>query len=343
MAKKKLRLKMSVKRKLMIVLGCLSLVTMVVGYQIIFNSHFEQELKEFPEDEKSSDDEKDIKPVQNEEDVNKGNDPYDIDVFAVGNSDTYSSFNPFQLWHEQGITSFVAAGPKQNMKLSYYVLKKLLTVKKPKLIILETGNFFEKREDLEGEGYKYTAMRYIYPLFEKTSEWENIKKESYFQEPYLKKRVEVSKGYYFNQKVVSNTDGFSYMKKTSKREKFPTITNIYLPKIMELLKENNIPVLFVCFPTATTGSYARHNMVSDYAKENNIPFIDFNVDQYDTGFDWSTDSRDGGNHLNYSGAFKMTKYVGEYLAQNYHFSDKRENIKFKAWNHDYQEFLKRIK
>ena len=84
-------------------------------------------------------------------------------------------------------------------------------------------------------------------------------------------------------------------------------------------------------------------MVSDYAKENGIPFLDFNVDQYGTGFDWHTDSRDGGNHLNYSGALKMTKYLGEYLSQNYNFVDKRDNSLFHEWNDAYQKLMKRVK
>ena len=341
----KYKLKTNIKKRLLIVIGCFSIIIGIVfGYRIIILEKLEQELKSFPKDEEIDDNYREnISSIDNADDNHVEDDPDNIDVLAIGNSDMYSAFNPLQLWHEHGITSFVAAGPMQNMKLSYCMLKKILTVQKPKLIIIETANFFEKREEIDRQGYKYTAMKYSYSLFKKTDEWQNIKKESYLNDKSLRNRIENQKGYYFNQKVESNSKDFSYMKMTKKREQFPAITQMYLPKIMSLIKEYDISVLFVCFPTATTGSYARHNMVSDYAKENGIPFLDFNVDQYGTGFDWHTDSRDGGNHLNYSGALKMTKYLGEYLSQNYNFVDKRDNSLFHEWNDAYQKLMKRVK
>ncbi len=98
----------------------------------------------------------------------------------------------------------------------------------------------------------------------------------------------------------------------------------------------------VWYPSATTGTIDRHKAVQKLADQYNVPFIDFNVNQYDTGFNWLTDTRDGGNHLNYNGAKKMTKYLGKYLIENYHLIDHRQDNAYNQWNLDYQSFMKRI-
>ena len=60
-------------------------------------------------------------------------------------------------------------------------------------------------------------------------------------------------------------------------------------------------------------------------------------------FNWLTDTRDGGNHLNYNGAKKMTKYLGKYLIENYHLMDHRQDNAYNQWNLDYQSFMKKNK
>lgn len=261
-----------------------------------------------------------------------------IDIVAIGNSDLYSGWNPLQLWNEQGITSFVAAGPKQNTKLSYYMLKEVLEVAKPQLIVLEVDGLFGEYEDIEKNSYKYTAMEHCYKLFENKSQWNEIKDEPYMKSEYLKNRMKLY-GYYYSDEVKECTNGFSYMKKTNQRSSVSSYTKAYLNKIINLAKDNNCQIMFMCFPSQSSWSYARHNTVNDYAIQYNIPFVDFNVNQYNTGFDWLTDSRDGGNHLNYSGAKKMTSFLSQYFRDNYKFVDHRNDSNYDSWNESYNNFI----
>ena len=79
-----------------------------------------------------------------------------------------------------------------------------------------------------------------------------------------------------------------------------------------------------------------------WQQEYHIPYIDFNVHQYHTGFDWKTDSRDGGNHLNYYGATKMTKYIGEYLKEHYTLEDDRHNPEYQDYEKDISSISKKL-
>ena len=53
------------------------------------------------------------------------------------------------------------------------------------------------------------------------------------------------------------------------------------------------------------------NAVKKISEEKGLPFIDMNQILEEFGFDWETDSRDKGDHLNYSGV-KVADYLGKY-------------------------------
>jgi len=131
--------------------------------------------------------------------------------------------------------------------------------------------------------------------------------------------------------------------KNKKNSTITMTTKMYMKKTIELAKNHGADVLLVWYPSATTGTIDRHKAVQKLADQYNVPFIDFNVNQYDTGFNWLTDTRDGGNHLNYNGAKKMTKYLGKYLIENYHLIDHRQDNAYNQWNLDYQSFMKKNK
>lgn len=265
-----------------------------------------------------------------------------LDILAVGNSDLYSGFNPLQLWHEKGYTSFVAGAPMQNMKLSYEMVKLAFKYHTPKVLILEVDQFFDAREKaIEPQGYEYTAKKYSYPLLKNTNEFEDIQKEKYYSDKGLTGRMN-NQGYYYNNTIKPYHNGFSYMNSNKKNNTIVSFTKTYLPKIVALTKENNCEVLLVWLPSQTTATQKRHEIIQSFVDKYDLTFIDFNVEQYNTGFDWETDSRDAGNHLNYNGACKMTKFLGEYLSQNYQLNDNRQQSSYQRWNEMYKEFIVQI-
>lgn len=251
-----------------------------------------------------------------------------MNIIAIGNSDLYSAFQPLQLWHEQKLTSAILAEANTNMRTAYYILKESLKYQKPELIILEVDQFFEEKElNNEQRDFKI-AHQYIDEVLIHN-------KAVKVKNKYLKLH-----GYYYKDHVVQYKKQFSYMQQTKYKAQVNKHVKTYLPQFVDLAKENQCQILFVSFPSASSWSYRKHNAVQEYPQQYGIPFIDFNTDTQLTDFNWLTDSRDGGNHLNYSGAKKMTKYLGEYLKEHYQFLEHQNEKDNQKWDKEYEDFLK---
>ena len=50
------------------------------------------------------------------------------------------------------------------------------------------------------------------------------------------------------------------------------------------------------------------------------------------------DSRDGGNHLNYSGAKKISTWLGNYLGSQYQLEDHRKDSRYQRWQQDSADY-----
>ena len=103
-------------------------------------------------------------------------------------------------------------------------------------------------------------------------------------------------------------------------------------RLVEFCREHGAEPLLVSLPAASAWSYARHNSVADFAKENNVPFLDFNTMLDEVKIVHNEHYRDRGVHLNYYGACLVTEKLGEYLKNNYSIEDLRSNPDYEFWN-----------
>ena len=88
-----------------------------------------------------------------------------LDVIVLGDSEGHSAISPTVLWKEYGITSFVCSQSGQRAVEAYYMLKKVLSVQKPKVVILETDLFYHSREwQREWNLAIERTARYYFPI-----------------------------------------------------------------------------------------------------------------------------------------------------------------------------------
>ena len=77
-------------------------------------------------------------------------------------------------------------------------------------------------------------------------------------------------------------------------------------KIYELCEKNDVRLVLATVPSANTWNKGKSDTVKQLADKYDLTYYDYNT-QLPQGFDWTTGSKDGGNHLNYAGAATVTK------------------------------------
>lgn len=105
---------------------------------------------------------------------------------------------------------------------------------------------------------------------------------------------------------------------------------IYLNKIFDLCEKNNIKVILLSTPSIKNWNYQRHYNIKKIAKQKNIQYFDMNLDK-NLKINWKEDTKDRGDHLNYNGAKKVTKALGEYLQKLNILEDHRNDEIYDSW------------
>ena len=260
-----------------------------------------------------------------------------IDVFVVGNSDAYSAFSPPELWHHYGITSYVSGEGHQRPVASVNMLREVLTCQKPRVAILEVDGLFEGGDRLK-ETVQWAAYG-AFPVFQYHDRWKHFSLDEVRKKPKYTGRF-FAKGQFLSNDVVPY-EGEEYMIPTVTTAWIPWSSRVYLNAFLDVCRENDIQPLLMEVPSQTSWTYERHNAMVKYAEKHDVPFLDLDLAREEFDFDWTTDSRDGGNHLNNRGARKLTVYLGAYLQKTYALEDRRDDPAFDRWNKDYETYQKR--
>lgn len=282
-----------------------------------------------------------------------------IDIALIGSSDLYSGFIPVQLWDEYGYTSTVISTPKQTVQRSQAFLEELLKVQNPKLVVIETDMFYAdvpinnsydsqrekpKRIPITARIKKLVKLVSSFPIGENLENhftvfmfhdtWKTLKRSEIQQVFKHKNDVTCEHGYNFN-KIIYPTKDNDRMAFTNEIQAIPDENVVYINKMINSCKQKGIKVMFVEMPSITSWNYARYNAVNKFALDNDIPFVDLNLTEHFTaaGISCDSDYRDNGNHLNYYGAVKATRFISERINNTYSdiLSDKRNDTQFLYW------------
>lgn len=250
-----------------------------------------------------------------------------IDILVLGDSESYSSISPLQLWEEKGYTAYVCGTASQRLTYSNTMLRRAFQKQKPKIVILETLTVY-RNMSLGNVGL--TEIARYFPVFQYHDRWKSYDLKG------LGNGVKYNwtndyKGYFYSNQVAPayNTE---YMTPTEKSAKIANANRNYIQKIKDFCDENGAELILLSTPSPQNWDYESHNGIATLASELGCEYIDLNLMNDVVNIDWSQDTRDGGDHLNYSGATKVTHYLAEYLSGKGNLSDHRGDEKYESWN-----------
>ncbi len=259
-----------------------------------------------------------------------------IDMLVAGDSESYTSVSPMDLWDRAGIAAYDCGQPGQRIQETYYILKTAFRTQSPKLVLFETNTMFRDPGFLKNVQLSLTEpLAYHFPVIKYHNAWKAL-----FDGPGGPKKS--YKGFEIRDKVVSYEGDEEYMKETKDKAQIPEVVRIYMEKIKRLCEKNGADLLLVSAPSPKNYNYKKHNSLEEYARENDLPYVDLNMKFRDIGIDWKLDSYDRGDHLNISGARKVTAYIGQYLADNYDLPDRRNDDGWREWDDLAKEYLEEL-
>jgi hypothetical protein len=296
----------------------------------------------------------------------------DIDVVILGTSHMLYGIFPMELWNDYGISAYNLAGDGNTIPVCYWTLVNALDYQKPQIVALDVYDFapgsicnpewgqvrdqfdffplsinkYRMVEDLfsnpeltdrKGNNLYDKRWELLWDLGEYHTRWTDLGENDFYSESELKQQSAVWK---CAMPLIDFEDRTARVYPDNWDDvEYDDLSKEYLIKIIDLCRENGIELMLV-----NTGYDCRADSklfadsVYDIASEYGLLYFDFT--QMDL-INFQTDLYSSGHntHVNFSGAEKWTKYVGECLNANYSLADHRNDSQYAHWWEEYQEFI----
>jgi len=273
-----------------------------------------------------------------------------IDVVFLGSSHVYYGISPSTLWSEYGYSSFDMAISAMDKGSAYHHLKYLLKTQSPKVVFVDLYPLLHDRHQVEGNVYRnllgmpysLESLQLVLDYTDKEDRADYITKFPIIHTRY----AEVTKEDFYDsgfaeygrgERIELGRNGgadFSAAVSTTEKEQLSDANLRWLDNMCGLADKYGFSLIFYVTPFSTTEEeQAVFNAVKDYASTHNTGFMDLSKVTSEIGLDSNGDFVDP-EHMNVYGAAKTTRYLGEYLKNNYSLDDHRGDDLYSQWNQD---------
>lgn len=289
----------------------------------------------------------------------------DFDILFLGTSHMGYGVYPMELWNDYGIVSYNLGGHGNPLAITYWTLENALEYTSPRLVVVDCyllSNMVKTNSQFESVHYSLDAfpnskikINAVFDLLDDkyadqtfwTDESENPRTpmellwhysiyhnrwndlgQNDFESPQTHE-----KGAEHVIAIVPSQKSEAISTETRMEE--DTVSVEYLRKIIEDCQSRGIDVLLTYLPFAMDELHQNEaNSVYDIAEYYEIDYINlFNTDF----INYETDYCDT-NHLNPSGARKLTDYLGQYITEHYDIPDQKSNELYAGWYADYADY-----
>lgn len=250
-----------------------------------------------------------------------------IDVIVLGDSESFAAISPMQIWESTGYTSYVCGTSSQKLTYSTTMLKRALQKQKPKIVILETLAIYRK---ITLGDIALNELSNVFPVFRYHDRWKSVKPND-FGKTISATWTNPNKGFMIN-KTIKPCESRDYMAYKGVTSEAATANFFYLNRIKKICDENGAELILLSTPSPVNWNDARHRGTQALAEKLGCSFIDLNLMNDQVKIDWSQDTRDAGDHLNNSGATKVTSFLSDYLSGRGILSDHRGDQNYAHWD-----------
>ena len=274
-----------------------------------------------------------------------------IDVLFLGSSKVYCDISTGVLWDNYGIASFDLGGAEAGPWVSYYHLKEALKTQKPKVIFYEASSSAIFDDDYQDDNW---STDNCYGMKWNMNRIEQLRANSEGDDFYKRlnpfnimhgRYKDLGENDFTNVRDSVNYKGFDPREREwgmktpgtlgiTEREPITGKQQEYIKKLIDLANSEGIPfVIFISPYDICEDDVKKVNYIGDLAAGEGVEFINFNMKYDELGLDFEHDMADT-FHLNYSGNYKYSDYLGKLLRENYDIPDRRGDDTYSSWNWD---------
>lgn len=290
----------------------------------------------------------------------------DLDMVYIGGSEPFVYFQVPRVWNDYGYTSYDYATegfPAEPIKGS---IREILKHHNPELFIIDARPFtywgvhspeagtrnvidsmdvslnrfltvadcFRYREI----GSEPNHVSFYFDIAKYHSNTEVLAKESAWKLSGNRETTDFN-GWTF----MPNHTMFSRPTNVPTQEQAPLLegSEAILRDLMDFCKKKDLNVLFVICPFVVQADEQKQfNYMQELIESNGYHFINGNNYFDEMGIDFARDLYDS-NHINTFGAEKFTRFLADYIRDNYSLTDHRGDSRYSSWDTLYQEFLEK--
>ena len=266
------------------------------------------------------------------------------DVIFIGDCEVYANITPLEMYRCEGITTYVRGSSQQLIWQSYYVLKETLRYETPKAVVYNVNAMrygepvSEAFNRLTIDQMKWSAekvamiqasmmkeetfLSYVFPILRYHSRFDELTAEDlrYF----FREKQTTWSGHLVNQAV--NPLGTLPAKRPLPEYQFPEICYGYLDQMRQLCEEKGVELILMKAPSVYPFWYEEYDsQIREYTQRHGLRYYNFLDHAEEIGIDYSQDTYDGGQHLNLSGAVKLSNYFAKILTREHGLEDHRND------------------
>lgn len=268
-----------------------------------------------------------------------------IDVVLIGSSNCFCTIDPMVLYTDYGITAYDFASSSQPMNVSLLYAKEAFKKQKPKVVALEVNCLIgmglenlpenslrwgltdipfslDKMNCISQAHIKFGSeyVSYLFPVFRYHDRWKEVSKND-FVYPLEKNMQNYSKGYLRTTEITSEPVILTDFEQEGESWVEDDVL-VCLDELTALCRENGAQLVLFKSPRAGWYSY-QSALVHQLAEERGLLFVDYQTKTGEIALDAVNDFRDE-EHLNNSGAYKVSVDFGAFLKQHFELPDRRE-------------------
>ena len=240
------------------------------------------------------------------------------DVVFLGDSIAWAAYSPEYFWQETGIPSYSLATSGQWIGDGDLILESYLDHQTPRIAVLDANSLYTRLSRA-----KYMLSQ-VLPVFHY---------HFAYMAPMGPEVKDPRRGFNSSEVISPYTGNPAYMNAEIPLQPMSSMAEEKLNQMDDVCRRKGITLVLSCAPNPSAWNRGRHDAVQAWCDSHQVEFVDYNLS--DIGIDWQTDTRDGGEHLNDSGAHKVCSHLSRHLFETYGMTDHRHDEKYQEWNKEY--------